>query len=330
MKKLMSVLVIVALFSTSVVMSATFQFTGFGSMEKAINLYAVPNSTIMAASVHQDTPNGYVDVKSPLVINFKPTTKEAIDSLFRQKIESVAEGALTNSLVNKDGIFKIFGFTEGKDDLGIIYLIISSEFTLQKSSDGSYHLPDFSALKMIMPPDMVFEIPNLEWARIEASYNPVVEPYDPGLLALELDSRIDIPNGPPSDISITHKVVQISTDLATSGANGPTLLKISTVTKEGTNHVFRVFGPMGTQIPETPLRLSNFTVSDGQSSFQIIGGDPGRVLVVQCSTNSTGPWTDTGERIVVPIRGYPPLYFRKAINGNFGFYRVRSENAIPF
>ena len=60
MKKF-SLLVLIAFLATNLVRGATAAFTefaGFGSVENAINLYAVPNSTGMSVDVLEQTPEG--------------------------------------------------------------------------------------------------------------------------------------------------------------------------------------------------------------------------------------------------------------------------------
>ncbi len=320
-----SVALAIAFFSTSVGKGAVLsQLPGFGSKLAAIN-HGVSNSTAMTVGVFQ----GVVNVKNPSSTNISFKTKEAMDAFFRQKVISVAEGALTNTFVDKDQPFKVYGITSRYDfDLGPIkYFYLVVEFRLIKSGDGSYHLPDFSSLELGLVDSMIVKIPGLVWARIEGRNNPENNPLP---FFEEMDSRIN-PEGsyPPFDISTELEFIEVRSEYAIAGTSGSSLLKVSTVTKEGTNYIFRVYGSSGTQIPETPITTTNFKMEGEHTTFDIEGGDPGRVLMVQCASDLSGPWRDTGEMLVVRRYGVP-LHVKSSCEGSTLFYRVRTVNIEPF
>ncbi len=303
-------------------------FKGFGSIENAINLYAVPNSQLMSVGVYQSTPDGFIDVSPPSNTNIRLKTKAEIDEYSHAEVRVVGSGALTNTMVDKEKEFRIFALTSRvTSTLGFVnYLYVSIGFYLTKSDeDGSYSLPDsLSEITMQLMRSMVYEIPNLEWARIEASYYPEREyPY------LEIDSRINPPGSsqPPNDIDTSIKYIEISTEVATSGINGPYRLKISTSTKVGTNHVFKTYGSMGNQIEESPILINNFTAGTENVSFEVIGGDIGRVLQVQRATDPIGPWSNTGDVFVIR---HSPQQFNRQVYGDLGFYRITSVNMLTF
>lgn len=316
---------LVALLSTFVAKGAFTNFVGFGSVSNAINLYAVPNSKGMSMDVYQDSTQGTVYARPTFNANINFTNKEALDAFFQQQVDYLAQGALTNSLINKDQPLKIFAITSRNNfNLGILrYLYFFGEFSLIRSTNGSYSLPSFSNLNMRLVGTMIWEVSSLEWARIEGYYNPSTpSPTNP--FPIE-DSRYD----PPDKISVSENYIEIPTDFATSGSNGPVHLKISLVTKSGTNYNFRVFGPEGTQVPETPFYSKNFRMSGGQASLDIVGGDPGRVIKMQKASNLSGPWIDVGVNMVVPPYQLN-LHFEDISAGSMQFYRIRTCNAIPF
>ena len=326
------VVTFIAFLATDLVRGATAAFTefvGFGSVENAINLYAVPNSKGISVNVFQETPE-FHDVNRGLGSDINFTTKEALDAFFRQQVELVAQGALTNTLVDKDALFKIFGVTDrGSWNLGILYSLYCIEyFHLVKDPDGSYRLPSFEGLEMVLATTMIFEIPGLEWARIEAlpSISGSRIKFSTSEILFEEDSRFDVPNA--INIKLGYGYIEIDTKLAVAGTNNSTLLKISMVIKEENNRSFRVYGPMGNQIPETKIFLRSFQNIEGQMTFDITGGDPGRVLLAQEAPSPIGPWTDVGEKIVVPRNGYPLTWAYPT--GISRFYRARSVNDVPF
>ncbi|KKQ32960.1 MAG: hypothetical protein US45_C0014G0003 [Candidatus Nomurabacteria bacterium GW2011_GWA1_37_20] len=306
------VVTFIAFLATDLVRGATAAFTefvGFGSVENAINLYAVPNSTGMSVSVLEQTSEGEnkLHVKGQLSANINFTTKEALDAFFRQQVELVAQGALTNTLVDKDALFKIFGVTDrGSWNLGILYSLYCIEyFHLVKDPDGSYRLPSFEGLEMVLATTMIFEIPGLEWARIEAlpSISGSRIKFSTSEILFEEDSRFDVPNA--INIKLGYGYIEIDTKLAVAGTNN-----------------------MGNQIPETKIFLRSFQNIEGQMTFDITGGDPGRVLLAQEAPSPIGPWTDVGEKIVVPRNGYPLTWAYPT--GISRFYRARSVNDVPF
>ncbi len=316
----------VVFFTTVVVNGATAfsGFVGFGSIENAINLYAVPNSKVIFLGVYQETDDGYTDVKMPWVRSIDFKTKNELDQYFRDILSFMAKGSLTNSLVDRDKSFRIFSYTTRYNEkLGnVVYLYHSSEFHLIKSEEGRYSLPDFSQLTMRLPHTMLFEIPGLVWGRIEGRRNPSLLPYNDDLI-YKVDSRIE----EPDVISISESYIQIPTDIAISGTTGPTLVKISLVVRQGSNYTFRVYGPLGTRIPETPNKIVNFQALEDQVSFDIVGGDTGRVLKIQCAPSPLGPWKDVGENLVVSQDF--PLHIQRDNNGAFGYYRTQTVDIPP-
>lgn len=302
---------------------ATTNLAGLGSEENAI-AYSVANSRDIAITVQQRTPNGVVR-KSLGTSMGGLNTKSQIDDFFRQKAKVVTGQVMTNS-VDKGGIFEMFAFTTKRNTkLGIvIYLQISVEFRLDQLSDGSYQAPDFSSLELGLPSTIMFEIQGLEWVRMELYSNPIApgeRPYD------ETDSRID-PSHNSMEFAVDLDFIQIRTDLVISGTNGPTQIKITTGTQEGDNFAFRVFGPMGNQIAETPFAIKDFTVQDGKVSFQVTGGDPGRMFVIQCAPTPSGPWSDVTEPNAVRRYGASTSYVGD-IHHPTCLYQIKAVNMYP-
>jgi len=297
-------------------------FVGFGSVSNAINLYALPKSIAMVVNVYQYTPEGdSIQVKRGWSGNIGFETKGALDAFFRQQVCLVAQGALTNVLVDKDEIFRIYGKTfGGSQNLGILnYLYCYHEFNLVKNPNGSYSLPDFSSLEMGLATTMLWEVQGLEWGRVEVSY------ASSGAVFQEEDSRYHS----PEMISTWENYLEIPTDLAVAGTNGPNRLKISLVTVNGANTNFWVYGPMGTQVPETPVLLKDFRRTNGRVSFSLSGGDPGRAFKVQKGLTPLGPWTDAiGETTVVRRYGLPS-YWEGPETGTHYFYRACSVDYVP-
>jgi len=296
-------------------------FVGFGSVSNAINLYALPKSIGFVVEVYQYTPeDDVIHVRRGYNAGINFTTKVELDIFFRQKACLVAQGALTNTLVDKDGVFRIFGVTfGGSQNLGILdYLYCYHEFHLVKNLDSSYRLPDFSGLEMGLVTTMVWEIPSLEWGRVEVSRSD-------GVVFQEEDTRYSS----PEMINVWDGYLEIPTDLAVSGTNGDTRLKITLVTVNGTNTQFRVFGPLGNQVSETPVLLKNFRRTQGRVSFNLSGGDPGRAFKAQKGLTPRGPWVDTqGETVVVRRYGLPSYWEGPETGTNF-FYRASSVDHVP-
>ena len=299
-------------------------FVGFGSVSNAIQTYALPRSTGIHVNVYQYTIEGdVIHVRRGYNAGINFTTKAELDIFFRQQVCLIAQGALTNVLVDKDGVFKIFVVTHRSNpNLGILrFLYHYSEFHLTRNPDGSYSLPDFSNLEMGLALSMVFEVPGLQWGRVEVSY------ASSGAVFQEEDSRYHS----PEIINPWGGYLEIPTDLAVEGTNGFVRLKISLVTVVNGKTNFWVYGPMGNQIPETPVLLKDFRrTNEGRVSFTLLGGDPGRAFRAQKGLTPRGPWTDTvGETIVVRRYGASSYWEGPETGPTNSFYRVRSVDYVP-
>lgn len=332
----MLVLLLLAFLSTSVVQGTSFsEFTGFGSREEAITQWGVPNSMDMVVTVFQRTaPSGFIRelVLGPIqtLEDFPRLNKVQIDELLRLKLHSVTEKLLTLDGIDKNKVFGIRAYTTRNNERlpDQIYLYHQTEFFLSKSSDGTYNIPDFSDREFGLPSSMFFEVPGLEWGRIEISDNHKVYPFDDPRLFWETDTRLD-PQDPPTGIFLEDEYVMIRTDWAISGTNGATLIKVFLGTHEGSEHKYNAYGPLGKRITLPSFKSTSPAVAEGVISFDITGGGPGQVIMVQCAADPAGPWIDTGEQLVVRRYGMA-LNYQKYIYGPFGFHRIRTVNAKPF
>ncbi len=317
-------LVIVALFATQVVEGAPFAgLPGVGS-KAGVEHYAATNSTWESFRVYQKNASGVqIETRPQFGTNATFSSKAELDAFFIQMLTYLAEGALTNQMVNKDMPFRISAGTgRVSTKLGIIgFLRCSKEFVLTKSSDGSYHLPDFARLVSLeLYGSVLYEVDDpIEFGRVEVRDAN-------GFLFWETDTRIN-PQEYPADISLDYGYVEIRTDwlIATNGTTTKVMLGLL----EGDQHAYKVVKD-GKLVSETPITtLLSPIAEDGTTTLTINGGDPGRVVRVQV-TSDLCTWYDVGGTMVVPRYGAPLKFQQGTYGSSSGFYRIRTANVKPY
>lgn len=326
----------VAFFATSVVEGAPFSgFPGFGS-KAGTEHYAATNVTALGVRVYQNTPTGQVDIRPQFAVNKTFALKADLNAYFIQQLTILAEGALTNQMVDKDKPFRVSGIADHfcrHDTFPTTNLRCSKEFFLTKNPDGSYSLPDFAKLLSLeLVGTVVYEIfdEKIEYGRIEVYTNPLTSSQLP---FFETDTRFE-PQDPPMEVNMEEGYVQIRTDRVISESSGPTSTKVmlGLLEPDGT-HSFKVVksGVEGLA-SETPITTSLAFSLDGTVTLTIGGGDPGRVVQVQKAVDLTypGQWVDVGLNMVIPRYGATLQFKENSYYSPSGFYRIRTVNRRPY
>lgn len=247
-------------------------------------------------------------------------SKLEVDTYFAKKFAIAANSAVNlESGQDKDKPFTVWARLQRFSDAEVQFISLftfDGEFSLIRSENGSYKLPDLSGIKLDFPPEGIgILIPNLKWARIETA-NQL------------LDSTFD------TNVILHGKVLVIPLEAA---------LGLDTTIRiiSGTNYTYQVFGPDGKPQVEEPVRLilGSYPVSTsqakkasdaGQMFIEVQGGGIGRVLQLQQSITPQGPWSDiedgkftrwSSESVFKSVETTPDEKSK--------FYRVRLVNEVP-
>lgn len=248
-------------------------------------------------------------------------SKLEVDTYFAKKFAIAANSAVNlESGQDKDKPFTVWARMQRFSDTEVQFISLftfDGEFSLIKSENGSYKLPDLSGIKLDFPPEGIgILIPNLKWARIETA-NQL------------LDSTFD------TNVILHGKVLVIPLDIA---------LGLDTTIRiiSGTNYTYQIFGPDGKPQVEEPVRLilgsypistsqaKKASLDDGIRFIEVQGGGVGRVLQLQQSSTPQGPWSDieggkftrwSSESIFKSVETSPDEKNK--------FYRVRLVNEVP-
>lgn len=286
--------------------------------------YCVTNSKIMGVWLFQQTTNGLVAAGNGFVSQ-SFTNEEDLQAVFHGLLSNVVQGTLlTNNAVDKSRPILINSRVVKHDPVwDHRYFECYQTFSLVKTN-GEYVLPDLSGILLKISDPVEYEVPGLQWARIEVYYSG--DSY-----AFEVDDPRYDPDY--SQTGIVPELQRIFVDYAavTSGTNGGFRLKFMIVS--GTNDIYQVFDGTGRQVPETPLVITGIKASSGavpgSLTGGVVGGDPGRLFVVQSAPGLQGPWVgnsqtnevpDYGQTIPVPLPG----------DGSSLFYRLMAVNGMPY
>jgi hypothetical protein len=326
---------IVAFFATYVVEGATFErFGGFGSVTNA-EQWAATCVNGLTVRVFQNPVNGgnQIDVSRQVTVTNTYASKAELDDRFYQLLDSIGAGALTNTMVDKRRSFRLAASgSSASFNFGIVdYFFSAVDFYLTKNPDGTYSLPDFRKIVSLqLYQYLMYEFDDtIEFGRIEVYDNPNYYPFDDPRLFWETDTRLDPQDDFYTAIIPEVNAIQIKTSWITAGTNSPTLIKIMLCLREGDNHVYKVFGPMGDRIPETPLAMTSGVCTNGNASIIVGGGDPGRVVQLQQKTDLDSPWADVGGTKVVPRYG-GTINLQAGTLYPSGFFRIRTANVAPY
>ncbi len=251
----------------------------------------------------------------------KLTSKAELDSFYQEKLAIAARWTITNSWPDRDKPFVVDAVVDRYYDevVQVITLFLfEGEFSLIKSADGNYKVPDLSGMKLELPPlGVQVLIPHVKWVRIETpdtTYDTAWGDTDPQLLWY-------------------GKALMIPLDIAMS--SDTTIRLIS-----GTNFSYQVFGPDGKPRVEEPVRLilGSYPVGtsqakkaswgDGVKSIEVQGGGVGRVLQLQQASTPQGPWLDIEDGEFTRWSS-GPHFMSVETTTDINFYRVRSVDKIP-
>jgi hypothetical protein len=291
--------------------------------------FAVTNTQNMGLTVYQG--NNGNQAQFPYAMSFSSFAD--INTAFQQLLVFAANLALTNPAVNKnDPIFVIGnavnlnyppGFVESTGFVGVTFVVgtpvpdnVSFSYVEQ---NGTWVLPDLSGIVPVLPQQMTFYVPGLEWARIEV-YNStnMITPF------LVVDSRNPSSSSGTNGIDLPSQSITIATAYLASGTNGPYQLKVSFLTS---GSGFQIVDGNGLEIAETPLVLA-VTKSNGSVNLSVTGGDVGRNFEIEKSPDLQ-TWTPiTGAYTVGTNAGWS-ITFQDTMSNLFGFYRAATTNAVP-
>ena len=311
-----------------------------GSLEK-VQAYCLSNSHILVLDVYQNTSNSWISVGSTTDDRLSFTNMDQLNAFFQLRLNTAAKEALTttntsldpeeNAPVDRDKPFQIYASVEKyTDEYHPVYFTCPGSFNLIKTN-GSYMLPDLSGIKLKLHPWVPFEIDRLGWARVETSYashpDAPFEVFDPRYNPNVQETGIY----PYPDLSRIY----IRRDFAVSGTNGPFRMKIYVVS--GADDNYHIFDGNGTQLPETPKVMSiirntvdpskpQASSSSSLVSLNITGGDPGRVVVLQRTTDMTS-WEDMGNYVIPDDKS--GISVPVGTDGNMSFYRLFTTNTVP-
>ncbi len=258
-------------------------------------------------------------------LSFTSLTQVIAD--YTPKLQHDAQSAVStqNTNINKDEPI-MFGslFTDSNFSRGYLYTG-TTNFTLIKTN-GGYVVPDLSWLVPRISPELSISVTNIKWGRIEVRTADASQSIPLGSPIIVEDSRytsnpIVITN---CFVDITNKIIGIPIIYATSGTSGPYRLKVSVVS--GTSNDFEIFDSLGDRIPETLIKITNF-VYGSTILFDVVGGDPGRVFVIDQSTNLVN-WSSMVGNYTVPDNQSIHISFTSSNNKKM-FFRVKAISAIP-
>jgi len=204
-----------------------------------------------------------------------------INAAFQELLMFTANLTLTNPVIDKTQPVYVGGYAWNDDyplpnDAWFPFIVPwnphpSFSFVEQ---NGVWDVPDLSGISMVLPSQMVFYVPGLEWARIEVYSNTnLVSPF------LVVDSRYPTSFSVANSIDTTNQSIIIATPYLASGNSGLYRLNVSILTSNGG---FHVVDGNGMQVAETSLVPAVIT-SGNVASVTVTGGNPGRVFEVEKS-----------------------------------------------
>ena len=287
-------------------------YSGFpmGSREKVMQ-YCVTNIQILGVYLYQEGVTRLI--KKDVGSTPKFSSFSQLNSYFQEKLLITAEGALTKEdpEINRDHPFELWSQTARYDpDLNdrVYFLQSSHNFTLKKHGD-SYLLPDLSGASLDFNYSVAYKFKNLKWARVEIYMEGWEYPY-----------QVYDPNIDPSHYSVVRTDIgylDIPTEFLTDED-----FTVRITTLSGDNNVYQVFDD-GEPVAEKPFYIANLKCDKEKViSFEIHGGEVGRLIQVMQSSSPVGPWEDVpGAEFVVGQ--YQPKTFTAATPGT-RFYKLRA------
>jgi hypothetical protein len=279
---------------------------------------AATNSQGMVATASQG--NIFVGQAAFQNVSFRDVAD--IQSAFQEELSVLAGFAVSNSAINPTNPILVNAYTYNDFyNGGYSPFDVPDPLTFNLvMSNGKWTAPDLSGLSLILPQQIVTVIPGMKYCRIEIYSNGMTAPFrvvDSTGMATSSDASIDITNG-----SVTIDTQYLASE---NGILGPYSLIMTIITDS--NGLQEIDGN-GDLIPEPLLRIVNFSMQNGIASFNVVGGDPARVFVIQGSTNLT-TWLQVGGPYTVGTNANWSITFQDTTSNNFGFYRTATTNAVP-
>ncbi len=290
-------------------------------IEAQVTQYCVTNGTdLIAYTKDQDGNRAGRYLKGGL--SFK--TKLDLDKYCQEKVVESIRGALTNSALNRDGVFTItVSYSKLDPDVGdvINYFYVAKTFRLIKSK-GVYSLPsNITSIKMELPALIVYKLAQkpseLQWAR-----------YDDGTILADTLAE-------PNIAVIRRGSVFVPRESALSGSATiwcitGTGSKLQFMKRDGAGNLKTENQPLVQWIPyvKSPSALPA-TGRLPVPLLGVVGGEPGRTYETLTASSIDGPWS--------PISGSQSTFwpdrslvsFQDMSEGT-AFFRVRPvENKLP-
>jgi len=312
------------------------QIFPWGSMA-ALQQFAATNTQNMGVEIYQGNINGgQADFQQNIAFG----NVANINAAFQEILLFTANLALTNSRIDKTQPVFISGDAWNYNyppPNGVVGTFFTPwdpvpSFSFVKTN-GVWTIPDLSGISMILPEQMVFYVPGMEWARIEVYSNTdLTTPF------LVVDSSSN-PSSFDAVIDTTNQSLTIDTPYLASGTNGLYRLKVNFLTSSG----FTIADGNGNKVAETPFQIENISVRKGVVSLNVVGGNTGRVFFVQRSPDlvhwvtAGGPYTVNGNPIPFQepsVATASPLEIQNFVlgtNRTVSFNVVGGQtNSIPF
>ena len=279
----------------------------FGSIE-AVEAHNIPFIDTGVVTVYQKDTNGNTIDFNSVVYFGSIKDRHQLDTWFQVELQKGLNNILTSTNGNRDGIYKIFAYTSNWD-------LASGQFDYFKEfnlvyTNGQYTLPDFSQAKMSLSRKTLYKVQGIEWAILE------IFDKDGQLLGIT-DSRFE-PDPWYSGVDTANGLLILPTDFII----GDTDYKIKLVVVS--NGDYKVYDGTGKQIPETPATMRIQVIIDGVKNIVVTGGDAGRRLILQGSSNMVD-WVDLNAGHVV---GFPPGYFYSEAGTDSGF-SFKEQGYLP-
>jgi hypothetical protein len=247
-----------------------------------VETYNFTSSTFAQSSVRWTKTNGVTALRFG---------GNAIPPMSKQQLLSYNQQFLTNELnlsVGSDPQADktkpvIFGALYTRNECPY-WLLSTRSQTITYTTNGQ--IPDLSSINPYGGDQAItIAIKNLRWARFEVTTtNNPSQPY------YVIDSRTQTnpptssnPNGVEKDTIFNWGCLTMALPFACSGTNGAYRVKVYIVS--GTNNDYEIFDGTGTRVSETPLQVSSPTFVGNTIKLDVTGGDIGRVIAVEKSTD---------------------------------------------
>ena len=280
-----------------------------GSVSKVTD-YAVSVVTAFLTDVYQVQPDGTLLYFAFETDNRQFSSKQELDAWFHTRVNQGVQNILSSTNGNKDGdfYFRVFAIN---GPWGYALFNCYKSFKLIHTN-SQYYLPSFDGYQLTMASRIPFLVPDIQWAILEAQ----------GLSVPVFDSRRDPDYWANGGLDLYYADLLV---LKAEHITGNYDIKLSMVS--GTNNTYRIFDKNGALVPETPVVVSPPKLTNGTCSVSVTGGDPGRHLVLQGSTNLV-TWTDLRPDYVVYYSGYDPGFtYSETSNYPRRFFRVKKVNS---